>query len=118
MSGAPRLGAKGAANIHRNIKWLYSVLLVVVIYVKHSNGDDINSILFGFIFFSTIIVLHHVAHITALKGQENGRVLSVILASMLLFAFPIGTFIGLTLLAYNKEWKEDLNASRGSGLES
>lgn len=44
------------------------------------------------------------------KGGESGRKLSVLLSLILLPAFPIGTFIGTTLMSYNAEWKEDLDS--------
>jgi hypothetical protein len=108
MSGAIRKGAKGAAKIHRNMKVLYGLITIVFLPLKYFGGESIVNITILAVVFSIFIALHHFAHRAAIKEKESGRKLSVLLSWLLIPAFPVGTFIGVTLMSYNSEWKEDL----------
>ena len=110
MSGAIRMGAKGAAKIHRNMKILYGLIAIVFLPLKYFGGESIANIAMLVVVFSIFIVLHHFAHSAAVQEKESGRKLSVLLSWLLIPVFPIGTFIGTTLMSYNSEWKEDLES--------
>lgn len=98
------------ARTHRALSWLYGVLATLFIIAGVaivSNGkvpDAFALLLAGLIFCVAFGLFHHFVA----KGARNRRpwanIASRIIGLFMLFGFPLGTLIGLSLLRHSN-WK-------------
>jgi len=96
------------ARVHRWLSYFYGFLLVctLIFLILGRNIVHSSDMIPGMIFFSIFIGIHYLTSVGAEKKAPWARGLSILLAILLLFGFPIGTVLGIILLS-NNNWKEE-----------
>jgi hypothetical protein len=95
---------------HRALAWFYALLGVgVSAAVVLSPRDKMGMGMFLVpLIFVGIVLLHYFTAGACRDGKPGGRVASIVIACLMLLGFPIGTIIGVYLLA--NTWKPWANA--------
>ncbi len=86
---------------HRALSWLYLLLLGLFALIVFSTPGLLRDPPFLSLFF-VILAVFFAHHLTARGARENkpwARVTSIIISLFLLIGFPLGTIIGIYLLA-------------------
>lgn len=89
-------------RVHRLLAWLYGAfgVFVVASSMMSSHGPRFSAVNVGLLLiFSLIFAAHFFTARACKQGKSGGRTASIIIAFLMLFGFPIGTVIGLYLLA-------------------
>lgn len=78
---------------------MYGIVLIIIIVAAVSGGRTDNDFLpFMVVVMGSFIGLHIAAAIGAKNGRNYGRTISRLVGVLMLFGFPLGTFIGILLL--------------------
>ena len=96
-------------NIHRVFMYVYMItpiLVLSVMFYKHKETIGLGDLLVMSIFFIPAFI-HYLAIIGLRNGRVWGRILSIVIAVLILFLFPIGTIAGVFMLMqlFKKDWK-------------
>ena len=88
---------------HRALSWLYLVMLAtigvaVLIAATHSHEWSLAAAAPLFVMLG-LFFLHHYTAKGAREGKPWARTMSIVISILLLFGFPVGTLIGVYLLA-------------------
>jgi hypothetical protein len=87
-------------RVHRALYWFYLVLLIIIAAVVFTHLDQLDLALVAPVVL--LVALFLVLFVTA-KGAKActrwGRICSMVIGVVLLFGFPVGTIIGVYLLA-------------------
>lgn len=100
---------KTLAGFHLGLGLFYLCALLFVTFfafLEKASKADLISLVF-YIVFMLIIILHFKAYFDVRRGRLLGRTISRILGTIILFGFPIGTFIGWMLWSYasDEHWQ-------------
>lgn len=93
---------------HRALSWFYALIGIVILaaVILGSRGNTSVSIVLVPLFFAGLFSAHHLTARACREGKSGGRVASIVIACLMLFGFPIGTLIGIYLLANTwRPWK-------------
>ena len=97
-------------RVHRILCLIYGVIAALTLVMSLTAGSgskDVASVVAVMVpVFGVIFALHFFAAKGAKEQKEYGKVLSTLLAVLMLAGFPIGTFIGIYLLMNNFGWQE------------
>lgn len=94
---------------HRALAWLYGIIGLAVITATAMGPEKLDGVgtLVLLLFFGLLFALHMAIAKACLAGKRWGRIASIAVACLLLLAFPLGTLIGVYLLANCwKPWPE------------
>ena len=97
---------KSAMNLHLIVIILYGLFLSFYLIMSSFSKDGI--LISILVVFGTLLGLHLLARRLLSKGR--GKLLSFLLATLLLFGFPIGTIIGIGLIYYLIQSYPDVNS--------
>ena len=87
------------ARVHRVISWLCLVFLAAIAYLLFAPPANINRAAFAYsLLIALAFLAHHVTARGALEAKPWARIASIVLAVLMLVAFPIGTIVGIYLL--------------------
>ena len=107
------------ARAHRAITWLYGLLIAIYLLLFLYPSEDriiTDGMMYAFFLFVGMFILHYFIAKGAREMNPVARGASLAIASVLLFAFPFGTVIGIYLIV--NAWKPwDMNVS-GGGVPS
>jgi hypothetical protein len=86
---------------HRALAWFYALLGAAISAVAFSGflGKMGNSVVLIPLIFAIIFSMHYFTAVACKTGKPGGRLASIVIACFMLFGFPIGTIIGIYLLA-------------------
>lgn len=86
---------------HRALAWFYALLGAAISAVVLSGffGKVGNSVVLIPIIFVIIFSMHYFTARACKTGKPGGRLASIVIACFMLFGFPVGTLIGIYLLA-------------------
>jgi NO-binding membrane sensor protein with MHYT domain len=84
---------------HRALSLLYGLASTIFIFFAFQIPEEKNPMIFGIILFLGLSAMHFWIATGAKNGQNWARVASQIIAVLMLPGFPIGTLIGVSLLA-------------------
>ncbi|MFZ6759849.1 hypothetical protein ACO0K9_21800 [Undibacterium sp. Ji50W] len=94
------------ARTHRVLAILYGLLLAVFGFLLYPHSGLPSGGLIGVaLLFLGLTVLHYATSVGASNKKPWARMLSTLIALLMLFAFPVGTIIGAYLLFNN--WSDD-----------
>ena len=104
-------------NMKKNIglsraHYVVAIITVLdVIYMIYHymaiSGSVFASLLGGIVGKVVVIGLHIYAAKRVLDGSKNSRYISLFLTVFLLFAFPVGTILGLIMLCLLYKWEKE-----------
>ena len=96
------------ARAHRALSWLYAALLVVFVAIGILQPDaKASSIAFPLIVFGIVFLAHYITARGARQSKPWARTASIVISVLLLVGFPVGTLIGIYLLANTwKPWSQ------------
>ncbi|MBV7428606.1 MULTISPECIES: hypothetical protein [unclassified Acidovorax] len=107
---------RSLARIHFGLSIFYGIgaALLCVIYLAGDNASGSGVLILAGI-FGTPFVLHCAALRSVRSGHLWGRNLSRTLGILLLFAFPIGTVLGVLILMRTRrtDWEQGLKSRAG-----
>jgi len=86
---------------HRAIAWLYAILGVCIsaaVFLGSGGRMDVTMFLIPVI-FALVFSAHYFTARACKEGKPGGRIASIVIACLMLVGFPIGTLIGIYLLA-------------------
>jgi hypothetical protein len=92
------------ARAHRALSWLYGIitfLILVVLLMPNQNTPPL-AFVFFMVIFGGLFALHHFTAIGAREKKSWALSSSRGIALFMLIGFPIGTFIGIYLLANSR----------------
>jgi fatty acid desaturase len=88
------------ARAHRAISWLYAVIILMFLGVSlFTQVPPPSSFVFVGLFIGGLFAAHHFTAKGAFKKKTWARNASQVIAVLMLFGFPVGTFIGIYLLS-------------------
>ena len=92
-----------AFKTHRGIAWFYAciLMLISILYIFKPTGyENIRSNVNFFYFLIPLFLfaLHYLIAVSCKRGEQRGRIVSIIISCLMLLLFPIGTLIGGWLL--------------------
>jgi hypothetical protein len=95
------------ARVHRMLSCLYGVIAAICLLgtateVWHGRQGDWVLGLVAFLFFFGLAALHHFTSNGAWDAKPWANTTSMVIAALMLFGFPIGTFIGVYLLTHSR----------------
>jgi multidrug efflux pump subunit AcrB len=96
---------------HRALAWLYGVICVgVLAVVLLASGGKLDvSMLPMVLAFAGIFAAHYFTARACRSGKPGGRTASIVISCLMLLGFPIGTLIGLYLLANTwRPWEQSV----------
>ncbi len=88
---------------HRGIAWFYACILILIsiLYIfKPAGYENIRSNV-NFLYFlipSCLLALHYWIAVSCKRGEQRGRIVSIIISCLMLPMTPIGFIIGIWLL--------------------
>ena len=86
---------------HRALAWFYAFLGVGIsaaVILGSRGNTNIGALLVPLI-FAAIFSVHYFTARACRDGKPGGRVASIVIACLMLVGFPLGTLIGIYLLA-------------------
>lgn len=95
-------------RVHRALAWFYALIGIVILtaVILGSRGNTSASIVLVPLIFAGFFSVHHLTARACKEGKPGGRVASIVIACLMLLWFPIGTLIGIYLLANTwRPWK-------------
>jgi hypothetical protein len=103
-----------AATAHMLLSWWFALLALVISLIvltskTASTTDKISGVSKALLLLGGFYVLHRVLAAAARERREWARKVSIAIACLLLFGFPVGTFFGVYLLI-NSDWELDLDS--------
>ena len=95
-------------RVHRALAWFYAFIGIgmsaIIILISHKKMDT--GTVFVMLFFAGVFSAHYFTARACREGKSGGRTASIVIACLMLFGFPIGTLIGIYLLANTwRPWK-------------
>lgn len=86
---------------HRAIAWFYGVLGFAFAWIPLYGGsqDAMEWTVWSVVVFGTIFAAHYFTARACKAEKKGGRLASIVIACLLLMAFPVGTLIGIYLLS-------------------
>ena len=100
----------GVARTHHLLSWLYLFLtgLLLIAFIWRGSIPEGDQSIFVLAIFGGMFLLHRHVSNAAMARQAWARAASVVIAVLLLFAFPVGTLAGLFLLYNSREpWETE-----------
>jgi ABC-type phosphate transport system permease subunit len=94
-------------RVHRALSWLYGLMVLLTIFLLVmlvKDGESVGPFIGVFIFIGLLFSLQFFIAKGARERKGWAKVGSVIIAILMLFAFPVGTIIGIYLLVNNSKW--------------
>jgi hypothetical protein len=87
-------------RVHRALYWFYLVLLIIIaaLIVTHLDQLDL-ALVVPLVLLAALFLVHFVTARGAKACTRWGRICSMVIGVILLVGFPIGTIIGVYLLA-------------------
>lgn len=97
------------ARVHRGLSWLYGAIAacMAIPAFMARNAPDLGALYAVVVVFGALAVLHHFIGKGARQMKDGARVASLIIGLLMLFGFPVGTIIGIYLLANARDWATD-----------
>jgi hypothetical protein len=87
-------------RVHRALYWFYLVLIVLIVALIATHLDQLDAALIApLALLAVLFVVHFVTAKGAKACTRWGRICSMIIGVILLIGFPVGTIIGVYLLA-------------------
>ena len=86
---------------HRALSWLYLLLLALFAFIAFSTPALLRDppLLSLFLVILAVFLAHHLTAKGARENKPWARVTSIMISLVLLIGFPLGTIIGIYLLA-------------------
>ena len=86
---------------HRALAWFYAFIGIAVsaAVILGSRGNTGVGIVLVPLVFAGVFSVHYFTARACREGKPGGRVASIVIACLMLLGFPIGTLIGIYLLA-------------------
>ena len=86
---------------HRALAWFYAFIGVAVsaAVILGSGGNTGVGFVLVPLVFAGVFSVHYFTARACREGKPGGRVASIVIACLMLLGFPIGTLIGIYLLA-------------------
>ncbi|WP_320148690.1 hypothetical protein [Acinetobacter pittii] len=100
----------GLSRAHYVVAAITVFDVIYMIYHYMALNDPIPTYLLGGIIGKGVVIgLHIYAAKRVLDGTKNSRYISLFLTIFLLFAFPIGTILGVIMLFLLYKWEKELD---------
>jgi hypothetical protein len=99
---------------HRALAWFYAFLGagISAAVILGSRGNTGIGVLLVPLIFACVFSVHYFTARACREGKSGGRVASIVIACLMLLGFPIGTLIGIYLLANTwRPWPAAPNAT-------
>lgn len=93
---------------HRALAWFYAFIGIAIsaAVILGSRGNTGVSIVLVPLIFAGVFSAHYFTARACREGKPGGRIASIVIACLMLPGFPIGTLIGIYLLANTwRPWK-------------
>ena len=85
---------------HRAISWLYLLCISLFALMAFMSPDvSLASMAFPLALFTAVFLAHHITAKGAKQSKPWARTSSIVISVLLLLGFPVGTLIGIYLLA-------------------
>lgn len=94
---------------HRAIAWFYAITGLTFAGLALFAGDQkmTGEFIAPIVVFGAIFAVHHFTAKACKAEKSGGRTASIVIACLLLLAFPVGTLIGIYLLSNTwRPWHE------------